>query len=378
MAAVRVFNQTLDPGSRMAGSLTCVLPLAHAPARFMAVTAAHVVAPLVASGQAGPSSGDQIVLEAGSRTFGGTLWFWCDLQRRDAGFTNELDAALVEVNAADAAALRAALGQPPTWSEAVANDSVRFEGFVSQASGRYTGQQASSAALYGVLGGLPVGVAFKRTLCADMPSRQGDSGSLVTSNGRAVGQLIIGEGEQSRFLPLEPLLEAFGLDWPRDATAPPSPSPQPPPPSQITVPTSVIGNDSGLAEDTLARTLWGEARGEPLAGIRAVAAVVMNRAMHPRVHWWGRTVIGVCRAPFQFSCWNADDPNRPRLLAATTADRHFQACLGVAQEALAGQLAAEQSLRATHYHTKAILPKWARNHVPCASIGAHLFYNDIE
>ena len=356
----------------MAGSLTCVLPLAHAPARFMAVTAAHVVAPLVANGQAGPSSGDQIVLEAGGRIFGGSLWFWCDLQRRDAGFTNELDAALVEVSAADAAALRTVIGQPTTWTDAVANDSVRFEGFASQGSGRYTGQQASTAALYGVLGGLPAGVAFKRTLCADMPSRQGDSGALVTSNGRAVGQLIIGEGELSRFLPLAPLLDAFGLAWPRDAAAPQ------PSPARAKVPASVIGNDPGAAEDTLARTLWGEARGEPLAGIRAVAAVVLNRAMHPRVHWWGRTVIGVCRAPFQFSCWNADDPNYPRLQAATTTDRHFQACLGVAQEALAGQLAAEQALRATHYHTKAILPKWARNHVPCASVGAHLFYNDIE
>ena len=40
-----------------------------------------------------------------------------------------------------------------------------------------------------------------------------------------------------------------------------------------------------LEIDTLARTIWGEARGEGSAGMQAVANVVMNRAAIGG--WWG-------------------------------------------------------------------------------------------
>src|SRR3546814_9887201 len=63
-----------------------------------------------------------------------------------------------------------------------------------------------------------------------------------------------------------------------------------------------IGNDP---VDLLARTIWGEARGEPVRGMEAVAAVVMNRVARPG--WWGRTVASVCTKAYQFACWNEDD-----------------------------------------------------------------------
>ena len=58
---------------------------------------------------------------------------------------------------------------------------------------------------------------------------------------------------------------------------------------------------TATAADTLARTLWGEARNQGQCGMAAVAHVVLNRAAHPR--WWGHDIISVCRAPEQFSCW---------------------------------------------------------------------------
>lgn len=135
------------------------------------------------------------------------------------------------------------------------------------------------------------------------------------------------------------------------------------------------------AVDTLARTLWGEARGEPVRGKEAVAAVILNRVARsmtrPNGYWWGGTVVEVCHKPWQFSCWNTGDPNRAKLLAVTPRDAAFAACLRIARRALAGHLP-DPTGGATHYHARGIHPPWAWRHIPCAEIGHHLFYNDVE
>ncbi|WP_207460161.1 cell wall hydrolase [Azospirillum sp. SYSU D00513] len=132
--------------------------------------------------------------------------------------------------------------------------------------------------------------------------------------------------------------------------------------------------------DILARTLWGEARGEPVRGIEAVAAVVMNRVARAQRRggwWWGDSVVAVCRKPYQFSCWNVGDPNRAKLLAVTADDPVFAACLRVARRAVSGLLP-DPTGGATHYHRAGISPAWARGHGPSAEIGHHLFYNSVE
>jgi len=134
------------------------------------------------------------------------------------------------------------------------------------------------------------------------------------------------------------------------------------------------------AVDALARTLWGEARGEPVRGIEAVAAVIVNRvraAERRGGFWWGGSVVAVCRKPYQFSCWNANDPNRPKLLAVTTADPVFATCLRVARRAVAGLLP-DPTGGATHYHAVGLHPDWAAGHSPSAEIGRHVFYTTTE
>lgn len=130
--------------------------------------------------------------------------------------------------------------------------------------------------------------------------------------------------------------------------------------------------------DTLARTVWGEARGEPnqQAGMGAVANVVLNRVR--RQTYWGKTVREVCRKPYQFSCWNVGDPNLPKLSAVTASNPSFALALRVAEAAVNNQLP-DATLGATHYYARSMLqpPKWARGHAPCATIGSHLFFNDI-
>lgn len=134
------------------------------------------------------------------------------------------------------------------------------------------------------------------------------------------------------------------------------------------------------AVDLLARTLYGEARGEPVRGKEAVAAVVMNRVARAQTrenHWWGHTVSEVVLCPWQFSCWNRNDPNRARILAVDAQDPNFQTCLRIARRAVAGALA-DPTGGATHYHAKRARPLWSVGRIPSAVIGNHKFYNDVD
>lgn len=131
----------------------------------------------------------------------------------------------------------------------------------------------------------------------------------------------------------------------------------------------------GSPADTLARTIYGEARGESVRGKEAVAAVVMNRVRRPG--WWGRSVEEVCRRPWQFSCWNDNDPNCVKIQRVKDDDRVFRICVRIARRAIAGVID-DPTKGATHYHVRGMLPPWARKLAPSAEIGNHLFYNDVE
>lgn len=132
--------------------------------------------------------------------------------------------------------------------------------------------------------------------------------------------------------------------------------------------------------DTLARTIYGEARGESVRGKEAVAAVVMNRvarAMERGGWWWGSSVAEVCRRPWQFSCWNEGDPNRSKIERADENDREFASCLRIARRAIQGALA-DPTRGATHYHAQVVAPPWAAGREPSAVIGRHRFFNNVE
>lgn len=131
-----------------------------------------------------------------------------------------------------------------------------------------------------------------------------------------------------------------------------------------------------LEIDTLARTIWGEARGEGSLGMQAVACVVMNRLAVSRDmggFWWGRSVIDICQKPYQFSCWNRNDPNYRKLLHVDCRDRFFACALAMAQQVIAGRIS-DPTHEATHYHTAGIFPFWSRAQEPIAVIGKHIFY----
>lgn len=132
--------------------------------------------------------------------------------------------------------------------------------------------------------------------------------------------------------------------------------------------------------DILARTIYGEARGEGLSGLEAIASTILNRTKIAREKgnnfWWGSDIISICKKPYQFSCWNKNDPNKDKIERVTLNDKTFASCLRIAKKSIAGILK-DKTNGATHYHTKSIEPSWAKNKIPCCEIGNHLFYKLI-
>ncbi|MGE5476164.1 MAG: cell wall hydrolase [Bacteroidales bacterium] len=123
--------------------------------------------------------------------------------------------------------------------------------------------------------------------------------------------------------------------------------------------------------DVVARTLWGEARGEGYDGMVAVANVIMNRAR--RGGWWGNTPREVCQKPWQFSCWNPTDPNLMKLLQVDASNPQFAMALEIAAAALAGNLP-DITNGATNYKVRGWPASWAASMTLVARIGNHDFY----
>lgn len=127
--------------------------------------------------------------------------------------------------------------------------------------------------------------------------------------------------------------------------------------------------------DVMARTAWGEARGEGQSGMQAVLNVVMNRVK--KGSWYGATPKDVCLKKYQFSCWLDSDPNKAKLLAVDENDKDFARAKYMATLAYDGQLT-DITKGATNYVNLASLgdnvPSWVNNMKLSTTIGKHSFY----
>ena len=125
----------------------------------------------------------------------------------------------------------------------------------------------------------------------------------------------------------------------------------------------------------MAKTIYGEARGEDRQGQRAVAHVILNRfKAQPK---YGSGLAGVCLKAGAFSGWNEDDPNLPRVRRITWSNALvLRVCTISAFEAFDEYDFTQGS---THYYVNGTdAPKWAFGHAPIYSHGRHLFFNDIK
>ncbi|KJH75364.1 cell wall hydrolase [Pseudomonas sp. ES3-33] len=132
--------------------------------------------------------------------------------------------------------------------------------------------------------------------------------------------------------------------------------------------------------DILARTLWGEARGESVAGQIAVAWAIRNRVFDGKTKsWWGEGYAGVCLKPWQFSCWNKNDPNYAYLSGAKPipAAQYAQA-LKAADQVMAGT-APDPTGGATHYYATTMPkpPTWTKGAKQTLKLGQHIFFKDV-
>lgn len=128
--------------------------------------------------------------------------------------------------------------------------------------------------------------------------------------------------------------------------------------------------------DILARTVYGEARGEPYDGQVAVANVIINRFRSGK--WFASsTISGTCLKPAQFSCWNTDDPNRAVIMnaASSTLAPFYDICIDVLWP---GSVRNDPSRGATHYQRIGAGAPWAVGKTPVVTIGNHEFFKGID
>lgn len=129
--------------------------------------------------------------------------------------------------------------------------------------------------------------------------------------------------------------------------------------------------------DAIARTVYGEARGEPPDGMRAVVHVIMNRVAAQT--WYGLTPFEVAHKPWQFSCWNDDDPNRPKIEGLAYSNPLLLRCMEYVCQALSEYFQGnDPTSGSTHYARKDISPSWAHGKEPVIIIQNHAFWNNID
>jgi spore germination cell wall hydrolase CwlJ-like protein len=129
--------------------------------------------------------------------------------------------------------------------------------------------------------------------------------------------------------------------------------------------------------DILAKTLFGEARGEGFGGMVAVAHVVLNRVKLNG--WMGKSIIGVCQKPWQFSCWNGNDLNSVYLRGGKPIPSgEYMRAREAAVAAVEGH-EPDPTAGATHYYAKSMKtpPAWVKGAKPTVTIGNHRFFKDV-
>lgn len=115
----------------------------------------------------------------------------------------------------------------------------------------------------------------------------------------------------------------------------------------------------------LAGAVYFEARGEPLSGQLAVAAVVINRA---RSGQFPRSYCGVVHQRAQFSFVRGG-----RMPEPATSSRSWREAVAIAQIAHGGHWDSPAG-DALFFHARHVRPAWAARKATRASISNHIFY----
>ncbi|MDR7269234.1 hypothetical protein J2X20_001863 [Pelomonas saccharophila] len=382
----------LRPRARPAlvGSATALLR-AQDGGRSYLLTCAHVAVPDLLRG-----FGDEVDLSHASATGRCSVVDWRPAPQ--AGTEHSaVDAALLSLDPQTLLALQTDGGLLPSGlaGRALADQAVSMRSHRGDFPGQLKVYWSGPVDLPGVTPGV-ADYFLDRAIGYCCSSRSGDSGAAVwDTSDRLLGMHLagidgVGSGEPNAIYgPIAPVLEAFRVrPWLRGGQLADVEMPAivPARPSNLAAVAGVTraGSAPTVSSTTLsdrevvACTLWGEARNQGERGMRAVASVIANRwHSHYRRRQSAREV---CLDPWQFSCWLKNDPNLPRMLAvARQPDAPYQQALALADPLLQGTLQ-DITQGARHYFAVTLRkpPAWAAGKSPCAVIGDHLFFNDVD
>jgi len=215
-------------------------------------------------------------------------------------------------------------------------------------------------------------VMARLALCASLVFGFGSAALADEVLASRLGALL---GLERQALEIVPAAHMAALTAPPAAAlrdVPTSPVTPPDAPQDGSAALAALPPVSGGAEwECLTEALYFEARGETVQGIHAVAEVILNRVDSRD---YPNSVCGVVNqgntnrlhgCQFTYNCDGI--PNR-------ISERGAWNAVGqVAAQMLAG---APRNLTdgATHYHTRAVRPSWARVFPQTAAVGSHLFY----
>lgn len=126
----------------------------------------------------------------------------------------------------------------------------------------------------------------------------------------------------------------------------------------------------GAQWECLAEALYFEARGESVRGMFAVGEVILNRVDNAR---FPNTLCGVINqgtgrkyaCQFTYTC----DGNPERIHEPAAWEK-----VGKVARLLIDGAPRQLTDGATHYHTRAVSPRWSRVYSRTTSIGSHIFY----
>lgn len=152
----------------------------------------------------------------------------------------------------------------------------------------------------------------------------------------------------------------LGPRRPQPSHTDPTPIPQPaPPPAWARL--------TPQDRDAVIRTLYGEARGEPVEGQIAVVHVIRNRAARRRTNAYVE-----CHWPAQFTCW---DDQLAKLMSLSPGDLAYLRLGEVVDRAW---MAPDVTGGALHYFAPAGMPggqppRWAAQGRETLRVGGHVF-----
>lgn len=153
---------------------------------------------------------------------------------------------------------------------------------------------------------------------------------------------------------------------------------------QVEVPSLECGEHTRNEQLHLAATMWGEARGDGVEGMRAVGHVILNRVNSDRDARYGSTLSEVMFRDRQFSVWNLGDPNRDHMLRLIEGwqPQGRDGEMWLIAQTLAADILQGRSQDPTggalYYHTLEVDPEWNDNPEGEVILASHIFYRDVR